>query len=155
MSWPHTHTHTHTHTHKWEPNDSTAAGNPVHPIICIKWAVEQGCWRSGSGSHVAASLSQSFKDPVYQAQRRHLALTSFYSSFLIGLTLIWNVLGPECGFGDTAVAGAQSALPWNCSESKGAGKGYGTYLFLEGVASTRKPSVVPSWDFPPISVIAL
>ena len=134
---------------------TAAAGNPVQPIISVKWAVEQGCWRLGSGSHVAASLSQSFKDPVYQAQRQHLALTSFYSSFLIGLTLIWNVLGPECGFGDTAVAGAQSALPWNCSESKGAGKGYGTYLFLEGVASTRKPSVVPSWNFRQITVITL
>ena len=61
------HTHTHTHTHTLEPNDSTAAGNPVHPIRCVRWAVVQGCWRSGSGSHVAAGVSHSFKDPVYQA----------------------------------------------------------------------------------------
>lgn len=61
VAWPYTHTHT------LEPNDSTAAGNPVHPIRCVRWAVVQGCWRSGSGSHVAAGVSHSFKDPVYQA----------------------------------------------------------------------------------------
>ena len=61
------HSHTHTHTHTLEPNDSAASGNPIHPIRCVRWAVVQGCWRSGSGSHVAAGVSQSFKDPAYQA----------------------------------------------------------------------------------------
>lgn len=36
VAWPYTHTHT------LEPNDSTAAGNPVHPIRCVRWAVVQG-----------------------------------------------------------------------------------------------------------------
>ena len=64
----HTDRHTDTHAHVGA-KCSAAAGNPVHPVRCVRWAVVQGCWRSGSGSHVAAGVSPSFKDLVYQAQR--------------------------------------------------------------------------------------